>query len=82
MKIFSTTDARIHLSKIVNDVYYKKVIIGIGRRNACEVVMIPYPDANESDVNITSVNAMSSAFWFLGDEPDEYTIDDLKKRYV
>ncbi|MBT4384808.1 type II toxin-antitoxin system Phd/YefM family antitoxin [Candidatus Peregrinibacteria bacterium] len=81
MKHFTTTEARKNLSKIVNEVKYKKVIIAIGRRDEEEVYVIPKPDLDE-ELPISQINAASPSFDFLDDEPDIYSLNDLKKRYV
>jgi PHD/YefM family antitoxin component YafN of YafNO toxin-antitoxin module len=81
MKHFTTTEARKNLSKIVNEVKYKKVIIAIGRRDEEEVYVVPKPDLDE-ELPISQINAASPSFDFLDDEPDIYSLNDLKKRYV
>lgn len=81
MRHYTTTEARKNLSKIVNEVKYKKIIIAVGRRGEEEVLIIPKPDLNE-ELQISEINSASSSFDFLEDEPDLYSLDDLKKRYV
>ena len=36
----------------------------------------------DDDIPLTEINAASESFAFLENEPDLYTMDDLKKRYV
>ena len=81
MKIYSTTEARKKLGDLVNQVKYKKIAIGIGRYDKCEVLIVPAPELDE-EIPVTKINAEGGAFDFLEDEPDIYTLDDLKKRYV
>jgi hypothetical protein len=80
MITYSTTEARSKLSELVNTVKYQKIIIAICRNNKAEVLLTPLPE--EKDIPISEINATSESFDFLKDEPDIYTINDLKKRYV
>lgn len=79
---YSTTEARKHLNEIINRVSFEKIIISVGRHNKKEVLIIPKPEIAEDDLPITNINTASSSFDFLKDEPDIYSIKDLKKRYV
>lgn len=81
MKIYTTTQARSHFAEIVNQVKYQKIVIAIGRHKKCEVLIVPAPDLSEK-IPVTQMNAASSSFDFLKDEPDLYSLNDLKKRYV
>lgn len=78
---YNTSDARKNLNEIVNKVKYQKMIVSLGRRGKAEVLIIPKPELNEA-LPISQINAHSPSFQFLEDEPDIYTLDDLKKRYV
>ncbi len=81
MKHYSTTEARKHFSEIIEQVRYLKAIVSVGRRGEEEVLIVPKPEINE-DLPISAINASSSSFDFLEDEPDIYSLKDLKKRYV
>ncbi len=81
MNHYSTTEARKKLSQIVNQVKYGKIIISIGRRDEEEVWVVPKPERVET-LPISEINATSPSFNFLEDEPDLYSSQDLKKRYV
>lgn len=81
MIFYNTSEARKHLNEIVNKVKYQKVIISIGRRGKAEVLVIPKPELEE-EIPVSQINTDSSSFDFLEDEPDIYSIDDIKKRYV
>jgi hypothetical protein len=81
MKHYSTTEARKHLSEIVSQVRYQKIIISIGRRDEEEVLVVPKVTLDES-IPISEINAQSASFQFLEEEPDIYSLKDLKKRYV
>jgi len=83
MKTISTTEARKSLADIVERVKMRDDVVAIGRRNRAEVLIIPYPQILSDRVSeITNVNTNSSSFDFLADEPDLYSIADLKKRYA
>lgn len=81
MKHYSTTEARKHFAEIIAQVRYLKAIVSVGRRGEEEVLIVPKPEINE-DLPISAINASSSSFDFLEDEPDIYSINDLKRRYV
>ena len=81
MRHYTTTEARKHLGEIVNQVKYQKIIISIGRRDEEEVLMVPKVTLDES-LPMSEMNAQSSSFQFLNEEPDIYSMKDLKKRYV
>lgn len=83
MKIMTTTNVRKHLSHVVDRVKVGGEVIAIGRRNAIEALLIQFPAAYNKNVNdITNVNAASRSFDFLKDEPELYSVSDLKKKYV
>ena len=75
---YSTTEARKNLGEIVNKVKYQKIIISIGRFNEEEVLVVPKPQLNEK-LPISEINATSPSFEFLAEEPDIYSLKDLKK---
>lgn len=74
---------RKNISDIINKVKYNNQVFGIGRRNKIEVIVMKYPENTNNNLNeITNINANSSSFDFLKNEPDIYSIKDLKKIYV
>lgn len=82
-KVISTTEARKDIAKMVNAVREHGAVFAIGRRNDPEALLIKFPKHYNKDVSeITNINAYSGSFNFLADEPDLYTLADLKKRYV
>ena len=81
MKNYTNTEARKNLSKIIKEVYYKKVIISVGKPNSEQVYIVPKPDLDEA-LPISQMNESSPSFDFLDDEPEIYSLNDLKKRYV
>lgn len=81
MKHYSTTEARKHLSTIVEQVHYLKVIVSVGRHGESEVLIVPKPEIDK-DLPISAINTASRSFDFLEEEPDIYSLNDLKKRYV
>jgi hypothetical protein len=83
MKILTTTTARKHLSEIVSKVRSENVVFGLGRHHKVEAIIMRFPDKyNPALDDATNLNANSASFDFLADEPDLYTIADLKKRYA
>ncbi|MCB9810773.1 MAG: hypothetical protein H6779_02995 [Candidatus Nomurabacteria bacterium] len=83
MKMITTTNARKQIAKLIDSVKETGGVFAIGRRNNPEVLLIKFPSEYRSDVSdITNVNTYSESFSFLENEPDIYSVDDLKKRYV
>lgn len=83
MKTITTTNARKQISKIIDTVRDTGEVFAIGRRNRPEVILLKFPQAYNAEFNeITNLNAVSSSFDFLEDEPDLYTLDDAKEVYV
>lgn len=79
----NTTKMRKNISAYVESVRKENSLLGLGRRNRIEVVLMKYPDTlNDALNDITNINAYSPSFDFLKDEPDLYTINDLKKHYA
>lgn len=83
VKTITTTEARKKIADLVNHVRETGEAFAIGRRNKPEVLVIKFPTAYNASFNeITNVNAQSESFAFLEDEPDIYSLADLKKHYV
>lgn len=83
MKIVTTTNARKHIGSIINHVKYRGEVFGIGRRNSIDVVVLKFPEMYNAAVNdITNINAYSTSFDFLKNEPDLYSLSDVKKKYA
>ena len=83
MKILTTTLARKHLAEIVNSVRSDNTVFGLGRRNKVDAIIMRFPsDYNPVLSDTTNLNANSPSFDFLHDEPDTYSLADLKKRYA
>lgn len=74
---------RKNISEVINRVKYSGQVFGVGRRNNIEVIIMKYPEYSNKNLNeITNINVNSNSFTFLKEEPDIYTVNDLKKRYV
>lgn len=83
MKIFTTTNARKQIAKLINAVRETGDVFAIGRRNQPEVLLIKFPTQYNLEVNdITNINTYSESFSFLDNEPELYSAADLKKSYV
>ena len=80
MKIISTTEVRKNISEMIDSVRETDKVFLIGRRGAPEAVLIKFPTNYRPEVSdITNVNAYSTSFDFLKDEPDLYSVTDIKK---
>ncbi len=80
MKIISTTEARKKISDLIDAVVTDSASFVIGRHDAPEAVLVKFPTHYRTDVSdITNINSYSHSFDFLKDEPDIYSIQDLKK---
>ena len=83
MKIITTTIARKNIGHILNRVKYFGDVFGIGRRNSIDAILIRFPDTYNKDMNeITNINASSASFDFLKNEPEIYSLSDLRKKYA
>ena len=83
MKIIPSTIFRNNISSLLDAVTHRGQVVGIGRRNKIEAIVLKWPSHHNSKLDeVTNVNANSASFEFLGDEPDLYSIEDLRKRYV
>jgi ribosome-interacting GTPase 1 len=83
VKVLTTTDARKRIKNIVDRAKYRGEVFAIGRRNSIDAVLIGFPRVYSDAVNdITNVNAYSKSFDFLANEPELYSIADLKKHYA
>jgi ribosome-interacting GTPase 1 len=83
MQILTTTEARKNIKELVNGARYQGNTYAIGRRNSIDALLIGFPAAYSSQVNdITNINTYSKSFDFLAEEPDMYSVTDLKKRYA
>lgn len=83
MKVISSTTMRKDISEIINAVKYTGQIFGVGRRNKIEAIIMKYPEYMNLDLTeITNINANSASFDFLKNEPDLYSLNDLKKKHA
>lgn len=81
MDVISITDGRKKLGELINLVKYQHRVIALGRHGKAEVLLVSVPD-QAKDIPMTAINAASPSFAFLADEPELYSVQDLKKRYV
>lgn len=83
VELVSATLVRKNISEIINEIIYRNRSFAIGRRNKIEALIIKYPQYFNEDLSaITNYNANSDSFKFLVDEPNLYSINDLRKKYV
>jgi len=82
IKTLSTTELRENISDFMDIVSAGKSLV-LGRRNVPEAVLIPFPNLwNGKLTEITNINAYSKSFDFLVDEPEIYSIKDVKNKYA
>lgn len=82
-QIVNTSQFRRHLARFVRDVLTRDKTIVLGRRNEPQALLIKYPRTyNPALGDMVNVNAYSSSFDFLEDEPELYVPLDVKKRYA
>ncbi len=78
MTIISTSKARNLLPQFIEALKEHDGAFVIGRRNNPEAVLIKFPSHYRKEVSdITNVNAYSSSFDFLKDEPELYSVIDV-----
>lgn len=83
MKVVTTTIARKNIRSIIDRVKLHGEVFGIGRRNSIDALIIQFPGAYNNELNeITNINTLSHSFDFLNDEPEAYSMADLKKKYA
>lgn len=81
--ILSTTKVRDNISDIIDTVYNTGKSFVIGRHNTPEAVLVAFPkDFNSKLSDITNINAYSESFSFLKNEPDIYSLKDIKKKHA
>lgn len=68
---------------MVNEVKETGKTFIIGKRGQPEAILMKFPRHFNPKFNeITNINAMSGSFDFLLDEPDLYTLKDIKRKYA
>jgi antitoxin (DNA-binding transcriptional repressor) of toxin-antitoxin stability system len=83
MQTITTTNARKNISRLIDQVKYSGEAIALGRRDFIDALIIPFPHTYNKQLDeITNLNAYSKSFDFLADEPNIYSVSDLKKKYV
>lgn len=75
----SSTDTRKNISLIIDKVKTTGEPFVISRQGRPEVMIIKMPTFYNKEVDeITNINTYSNSFDFLNDEPDLYSLDDVK----
>lgn len=83
MKVISSTTMRKDIAEIINEVKYTGQVFCVGRRNRIEAIIMKYPEhINSKLTEITNINTGSASFDFLKNEPNLYSVKDLKKKYA
>lgn len=82
MKSISASNARKHISSLIDEVVETGEVIAIKRHKEIDVLIVKFPRDYRADVSeIANLNAYSKAFEFLKDEPDDYSRKDIKEWY-
>lgn len=81
MRIVTVTEGRKQLGELIDLVKYQHCVIALGKNGKADVLLVAMPQPGP-DVPITAINAASASFAFLADEPDLYSVTDLKERQV
>ena len=82
MKIVSASNVRKDISSLVDEVVETGEVIAIKCHKEIDAVIVKFPREYRSDFSdITNLNAYSSSFDFLKDEPDDYSREDIKEKY-
>ena len=81
MSIITVSEGRKKLGTLIDIAKYQGKVITFGRRGKAEAYLIAIP-ADQEDFSITAINTASPSFAFLHEEPDLYSLNDIKETYV
>lgn len=81
MRIVTVTEGRKQLGELIDLVKYQHRVIALGKNGRADALLVAIPPV-ETEVPITAINAASGGFRFLEEEPDLYSVADLKIRYA
>jgi len=82
MKTISISNARKNIKNLVDQARETGEVFAIGRRNYLEAMLLRFPSEYNSKLSdVTNINAYSTSFDFLKNEPDLYSLGDIKKEY-
>lgn len=80
MKTVNITEARKNFRDVIDATQKHNEVFVIERHDKEEAIIMKFPSDFSSLVgDITNINAYSSSFDFLADEPNVYTRDDIQK---
>lgn len=83
MKTVTATNARKHISALIDTVIETNEVVAIRRHNDIEALLIKFPRVYRNDISDTTHLAVQGgAFDFLQDEPDLYSVEDVKEYHV
>ena len=83
MKYVTTTEARKHIAKLVEEVSLRHTVVAIGRRRHPDVLVVKFPEEYNAALSPElNLQANSKALDFLKEEPDLYSLADITKRYA
>ncbi len=79
MKTITSTNARKKLKSLLEIIKETGEVFAIGRHNHLDALLIKFPQDYNKDINdITNINAYSSCFDFLANEPELYSMKDIQ----
>lgn len=82
MKKISVSNARKYISSLVDEVVETGEVIAIERHKGIEALIVKFPrDYRPEFSDIANLNAYSTSFDFLKDEPDDYSRSDIIEFY-
>ena len=80
MKTINISEARKNFRDVIDAAQKYNEVFVVERHDKEEAIIMKFPeDYSVSAGDITNINAYSSSFDFLADEPDLYSRDDIKK---
>lgn len=80
MDVYSISEGRKILGELVNQVKYQKKVIAIGKNGKADALLVSY--TSDEDIPMDEMAMDAGSFSFLEKEPDLYSVDDLKRKYV
>lgn len=82
MKTINISEARKNLRDVIEEAQKYNEVFVVERHDKEEAIIMKFPaDYSVSMGDITNMNAYSSSFDFLAEEPNFYTCDDIKKKH-
>jgi antitoxin (DNA-binding transcriptional repressor) of toxin-antitoxin stability system len=82
MRKISVLNAQKYFSSLVDEVVETGEVIAIQRHNQIDALIVKFPkDYRAEFSDIANLNTYSTSFDFLKDEPDDYSREDIIRKY-